>query len=48
MIIIIVMLLNIDGNKMVIHSVLFKYFEVFIWLGPTTMVTVRNVTMEML
>ena len=29
---------------MVIDSVLFKDFKVFIWLGPIAMVTVYNVT----
>ena len=33
---------------MVIDLMLFKDFEVFIWLGPITMVTVYNVTMVML
>ena len=33
---------------MIIHSVLFKEFEVFIWLSSITMVTVYNITMVML
>ena len=33
---------------MVIDSVSFKDLQVFIWLGPITMVTVYNVTMVML
>ena len=33
---------------MVIDSMLFKEFEVSIWLGPFTMVTGYNVAMEML
>ena len=27
---------------MIIHSVLFESFEVFIWLGPITMVTLQK------
>ena len=34
--------------KKVIVSVLFKDFNVFIWLGPITMDTVHNVTIVML
>ena len=30
---------------MVSYSVLIKDFNVFIWMGPTAMVTVYNVTM---
>ena len=33
---------------MVIDSVSFKDLQVFIWLGPITMVTAYNVTMVML
>ena len=33
---------------MVIDSMLFNDFEVFIWLGSITIVTVYNVTMVML
>ena len=36
------------SNKMVIDSVIFKNFEVFIWLGHITMVIVYNVTIEIL
>ena len=31
-------------EKMVIDSVLFKDLEVFIWLGPITMVTLQKIT----
>ena len=36
-----------DQNNitMVIDSVFLKEFEVFLWLGPITIVTVYNVTM---
>ena len=33
---------------MIIELVLFKTFEVFIWLCPINMITVYNVTMVML
>ena len=33
---------------MVIDLEIFKDIEIFIWLGPITMVTVKNVTMIML
>ena len=33
---------------MIIYSVRFEDFKVFIWLGPITMVTVYNVIMVML
>ena len=39
---------RVSYAMMVIDSVFFKDLEVFIWLGPITMVTIYNVTMVML